>query len=91
MMSNEEIIKGLESVKGVCGRHFNEGGAWMAEFLDVAIKSLEQEDVVDKIVSEIEHTGAYEQEINGKTEFLEGITYCLNLLNKYKAESEDEN
>lgn len=44
------------------------------------------EDVLDKIVTEIEDTGAYEQEVNGKTEFLEGVTYCLNIINKYKAE-----
>lgn len=46
--------------------------------------------VLDKIVTKIEDTGAYEQEVNGKTEFLEGVTYCLNIINKYKAESEDE-
>lgn len=59
------------------------------EFLDMAIKALEQEDVLEKIVVEIEDTGAYEQEVNGKTEFVEGITYCLNIIDKYKVESEE--
>ncbi len=59
------------------------------EVFNVAIKALEQEDVLDKIVTEIEDAGAYEQEINGKTEFVEGITYCLNIIDKYKTESED--
>lgn len=45
--------------------------------------------ILDKIRAEIEDTGAYEQEVNGKTEFVEGITYCLNVIDKYKAESED--
>lgn len=63
------------------------------EFLDMSIKGIRarvKRDVLKKIVAEIEDTGAYEQEVNGKTEFLEGITYCLNIINKYKAESEDE-
>lgn len=47
-----------------------------------------QNDVLDKIRTEIEDTGAYEQEVHGKTEFLKGITYCLNIIDKYKAESE---
>lgn len=59
------------------------------EMFNVAIKALEQEDVLDKIVAEIEDAGAYEQEVNGKTEFVEGITYCLNIINKYMAESEE--
>lgn len=44
--------------------------------------------ILNKIITEIEDTGAYEQEINGDTEYLNGITYCLNIINKYKAESE---
>lgn len=44
--------------------------------------------VLDKIRAEIVDSGAYEQEVNGKTEFLEGINYCLSVIDKYKAESE---
>ena len=42
-MTNEEIIKGLQAVNEHIGKHFNEGGAWMAEFIDNAIQALEQQ------------------------------------------------
>lgn len=45
-------------------------------------------EVLDKIRAEIIDTGAYEQEVNGKTEFLKGINYCLGVIDKYKAEGE---
>lgn len=51
-------------------------------------------DAIADIQLEIEDTGAYEQEVNGKTEFLKGIDYCLSIIkqeiDKYKAESEEE-
>ena len=56
--------------------------------LDVAVKALEQESLLDKIIDEITDTGAYEQEVNGNTEFLKGINYCLGVIDKYKVESE---
>mgnify|MGYP003417405639 CR=1 FL=1 len=43
--------------------------------------------VLDNIRAEIMDTGAYEQEVNGKTEFLKGIDYCLGVIDKYKEES----
>ena len=51
-------------------------------------EALEQEPMLDKIRAEIIDTGAYEQEVNGKTEFLKGINYCLGVIDKSKAESE---
>ena len=45
--------------------------------------------ILDKVIAEIMDTGAYEQEVNGNTEFLKGINYCLSVIDKYKAESED--
>ena len=45
--------------------------------------------VLDKIRAEIMDTGAYEQEVNGKTEFLKGINYCLGVIDKYKVGSEE--
>ena len=47
-------------------------------------------DVLEQIRAEIMDTGAYEQETNGKTEFLKGIDYCLSVFDKYMAESEDK-
>lgn len=44
---------------------------------------------LNKILAEITDTGAYEQETQGKTEFLRGITYCLNVIDKYMPESKD--
>ena len=55
-----------------------------------AIKALEQESIIDKLRDEIMDTGAYEQEVNGDTEFLKGINYCLGVIDKYKAETEEE-
>jgi len=52
-----------------CGKHSNKA---------------EQRDVLDTIRAEIVDTGAYEQEVHGRTEFLEGINYCLTVLDKYK-------
>ncbi len=49
---------------------------------------MKQESVLDKIRAEIMDTGAYEQEVNGKTEFLKGINYCLSVIDGYRAESE---
>ena len=60
------------------------------EALDMAIKALGQESMLDKIIDKIMDTGAYEQEVNGKTEFLKGINYCLGVIDKYKEESESE-
>ena len=58
--------------------------------LDIAIKALDQESIIDKIRDEIMDTGAYEQEVNGNTEFLKGINYCLGVIDKYEAEMESE-
>ena len=55
-----------------------------------AIKALEQEPIIDKLRDEIMDTGAYEQEVNGNTEFLKGINYCLGVIDKYKADMESE-
>lgn len=40
-------------------------------------------EIIDKIRAEIMDTGAYEQEAHGKTEFLQGINYCLGIIDKY--------
>ena len=55
-----------------------------------AIKTLEKEPIIDKLRDEIMDTGAYEQEVNGDTEFLKGINYCLGVIDKYKADMESE-
>lgn len=47
-------------------------------------------DDLEKIKEEIEDTGAYEQAVHGKTEFLKGITYCLNIIDKHLEEFKGE-
>ena len=51
--------------------------------LDMAIKALEQSPILDKVRDEIMDTGAYEQEVNGNTDFLKSINYCLSVIDKY--------
>ena len=58
--------------------------------LDVAVEALEQESLLDNVIAEIMDTGAYEQEVNGETEFLKGINYCLEIIDKYKADMESK-
>ena len=84
--SYEEAIK---LVKEVAGMSLDWDDAHY-EALQVAIKALEQESIIDKLRDEIMDTGAYEQEVNGNTEFLKGINYCLGVIDKYKEESESE-
>lgn len=43
MTDREIIIKGLEGVKEETGRHLSEGFAWMAEYIDRAIKELQKD------------------------------------------------
>ena len=85
-MTREEAIRELNTFKIGAKSELGETA------LDVAIKALEleQESMLDKIIDEIMDTGAYEQEVNGKTEFLKGINYCFGVIDKYKAESEDK-
>lgn len=75
-MTREEIIQGL--YRGD------------SRAIKEAIKTLEQEPILDKLRDEIMDTGAYEQEVNGNTEFLKGINYCIGVIDKYKAEMESE-
>ena len=51
---------------------------------EIVRKYKEQESILDKVRAEIMDTGAYEQEVNGNTEFLKGINYCLSVIDKYR-------
>ena len=55
MKREEEIIKGLESVKTECGKYLDEGFAWICEPIDMAIKALEN---YSAIRAEIEAYGS---------------------------------
>lgn len=44
-----------------------------------------EDSILAKVKDEIEDTGAYEQEVTGKTEFLKGIEYCLSVIEKFSS------
>jgi len=58
---------------------------------DKVTSNIGQYPVLDKIRAEIIDTGAYEQEIHGKTEFLKGINYCLDVINRYRQKGVNKN
>lgn len=39
--------------------------------------------LLNNIIQEIEQIGAIEQETNGKTDYLKGITTCLDIIDTY--------
>ena len=51
-MTAEEIIKGLESVKTECGKHLDEGFAWICKPIDEAIKALRRKTSTDAVSRE---------------------------------------
>ena len=87
-MKREEAISVIKSECYVFNPLDLDGSTRINTALDMAIKALEQEPILDKLIAEIMDTGAYEQEVNGETEFLKGINYCLSVTDKYKAETE---
>lgn len=69
---------------------------YMRVYNDTIYDALKNGTPLDKIRSEIMDTGAFEQEVHGKTEFLKGIDYCLSVIDclgnidKYKYKSKRE-
>jgi hypothetical protein len=86
-MTRENAILCLKGIKNYGRDTFTEQSDWQ-ESLDMAIKALEQEPVLDKIIAEIENT-----EIKGYIRDVEcynaGINFALHTIAKYKAESEE--
>ena len=87
-MTREEAIEVIKSECYVFNPLNFDSSTKINTALDMAIKALEQESILNKVRAEIMDTGAYEQEVNGKTEFLKGINYCLGVIDKYKADME---
>ncbi len=46
--------------------------------------------VLDKVVEELEDSGAYEQEVNGYTDLSKGFNYCLSVINKCQEDINEE-
>lgn len=65
----------------------NNNSLQMADDEEVALRLFK---TIKDIKAEIVDTGAYEQETRGKTEFLKGIDYCLDIIDQYMTESEGE-
>ena len=89
-MANKEAIEIIKSECYIFNPLDFDKSTKINTALGMAIKALEQESIIDKIRAEIMDTGAYEQEVNGDTEFLKGINYCLGVIDKYKADMESE-
>ena len=56
--------------------------------LNMAIEALEQETVIDKIRAEIEEHAKINQNLN--TDRARTLCWCLNIIDKYKAETESQ-
>ncbi len=83
-MTREEAIKhGKEQLEVFGGEH--------REFIDMTIKALEQEPILDKIRVEINDAAFDWQEIDGEHESFKVVDLndVLNIIDKYKRESED--
>lgn len=87
-MTNEEAIQELKSeIEWSKLNLYPYISQRKVEAINMAIKALEQESIIDRIRAEIEQT-----EINGHIRDVEcfraGINIALNVIDKYKAESE---
>ena len=88
-MTNKEAIKAIEYFQD---EYDSNGSGYLDEALDMAIKALEQEPVLDKIRKEI--NGMYRVILKGtpKDDWAVRWNDCLDevlqIIDKYKAESE---
>ncbi len=93
-MTRDEAIEGLKSLVEV-RRKYGDMQTWKDEIecLDMAIKALEQEPVLDKIRSEIEQLPTNYIEVQRPHSTVERdvveIDAVLRVLDKYKTESEE--
>jgi len=92
-MTNEEAIARIKNHK--IAHKMNEPRAiYISEALDMAIKALEHEDILDKIRVEIErYKSTIDRAITEDELKIEGMkeayTDCLEIIDKYKTESEE--
>jgi hypothetical protein len=88
-MTNEDAILCLKGIKNYGKDTFTEQADWQKS-LDIAIKTLEQESILDKIRAEIEETYTnitYQENRDRKATW--GLRKALEIIDKYKAESEE--
>lgn len=86
-MTNEEAIVVLQKIKPIPHRGDGKSITHTLEIIaiDKAIKALEHEAILDKIRAEIEDLTYYCWEVSPRTV----IDDVLEIIDKYKAESED--
>lgn len=80
-MTDEEAIKNLKKLKS-----YHNGS--YGTTIDMAIKALEQSDVLDKIRAEIEND--WQLNKYPSSPFSCGLRRAIEIIDKYKAESEEE-
>ena len=79
-MTRKEAIKWIETFKGRYGL------PELEEAIDMAIKALEQEPILDKIRAEIADLDDADYDFEG---YYKAVTDAVKIIDKYKAESED--
>lgn len=52
---------------------------------------MKRNELVEKIIAEIESNGAYFQEVDGRTDFVKGITCCLHVIEDMYKEWQEGN
>lgn len=52
---------------------------------------MKRNELVEKIIAEIESDGAYFQEVDGHTDFVKGITRCLHVIEDMYKKWQEEN
>ena len=73
----------LESMRfKECAEEHRQLAKWLKDYK----RLLEQEPILEKIRAEITDTGAYEQETMGQTAFLNGINYCLGVIDRHRGD-----
>ena len=92
-MTREEAIICLNGIKNYGRDTFNEQTDWQ-DCLDMAIKALEQEAVIDKIRAEIWDLqfGPEEKSMTNEDRadaYNNAISQVIEIIDKYKAESEE--
>lgn len=91
-MTREEAIKIIKSECYVFNPFNFDCARMINTALDMAIKALEQESVLDKIIAEIEscREDAEPHLVDYRYYRNEGLDMALDIIDKYKAESEDK-
>lgn len=85
-MTREEAIKAIQDFQN---DYDSNGSGYLDDALDMAIKALEQEPVLNKIRAEIDKARYIDKDTRiCKNALASGLEVALQIIDKYKAESE---